>query len=161
MGNNYGYQHIWKEADGKANEGNSSLSWLSNGIFYTYLSATTNKDSVILGRVGATDPNFNLRRDPMMILRRKASHTTFASVLEAHGSYSPVTEKAINAYSDIEKIEILNEQKDYTFLKIRNKEKKTWLLVVANQGFQKEKNHSVIIDGKTVNWKGAYKLMVL
>ncbi len=161
LGNNNGYQHIWKEADGKANEGNSSLSWLSNGIFYTYLSATTNKDSVILGRVGATDPNFNLRRDPMMILRRKASHTTFASVLEAHGSYSPVTEKAINAYSDIEKIEILGEQKDYTFLKIRNKEKKTWLLVVANQDFQKEKNHSVIIDGKTVNWKGAYKLTVL
>jgi arginine deiminase len=109
--------------------------------------------------VGASDPNFNLRRDPMMILRRKTSTTTFAAILEAHGSYSPITEKAVNAYADIEKIEVLNGQKDYTLLKITNKEKKQWILALSNQNFQKETKHSVTIDGKTIGWKGAYTLI--
>ena len=159
LGNKNGYQHIWKEAEGVANKGNSSFSWLGDGVFYTHLSTTNNKDSVILGRVGASDPNFNLRRDPMMILRRKASNTTFASILEAHGSYSPVTEKAINSYSDIEKIEVLKEQKDYTILKITNKEKKSWILALSNQNFEKDKNHSVSIEGKNIVWKGSYALL--
>ena len=159
LGNKNGYQHIWKEAEGMANEGNSTLSWLGNGVFYTYLSATSNKDSIILGRVGASDPNFNLRRDPMMIVRRKASTTTFASILEAHGSYSPVTEKAINSYSDMGKIEVLNAQKDYTILKITNKEKKNWLLALSNQNFQKDTNHSVTVEGKNIVWKGTFTLI--
>jgi oligo-alginate lyase len=156
LGSKNGYQHIWKEAEGIANEGNSSLSWLSNGIFYTYLSNTSKQDSIILGRVGASDPNFNLRRDPMIILRRKAHNTTFASVVESHGSYSPVTEKAVNSYPDIEKIEVVKEQKDYTFLKITNKEKKTWILALSNQDFQKDKSHAVTIEGKNIIWKGPH-----
>ncbi len=159
LGNKYGYQHIWKEAEGIANAGSSSLSWLGEGVFHSYLSTTTPQDSIILGRVGASDPNFNLRRDPMIILRRKAASTTFASVLESHGSYSPVTEKAINSYADIEKIEVVHEQEDYTILKITNKEKNTWILALSNQNFQKEKSHSVTVEGKSMAWKGPYALV--
>ena len=73
LGAKDGYQHIWKEAEGVANDGNSILSWLGNGIFYTYLTTTSPKDKLILGRTGASDPNFNLRRDPMMILQTKST----------------------------------------------------------------------------------------
>lgn len=156
LGSKNGYQHIWKEAQGMANNGNSSLSWLGNGTFHTYISTTTSQDTLILGRVGASDPNFNLRRDPLMILRRKAANTTFAAVLESHGSYSPVTEKAINSYTHIEKIEVVSEQPAYTFLKLTDKEKKTWILGISNQNFQNNKNHSVTIEGKAIVWKGPY-----
>lgn len=159
LGSKNGYQHIWKEAEGVAKEGNSSISWLGKGAFYTYLSATTSKDSILLGRIGASDPNFNLRRDPTVVLRRKASSTTFASVLESHGSYSSVTEKSINSYADIEKIEVLNLQKGYTFLKITNKEKKAWILALANQHFQKDKAHVVSTEGKNLEWRGPYAIL--
>lgn len=159
LGNKNGYQHLWKEAEGAANEGGSSLSWLGNGIFYTYLQSTSNKDSLFLGRVGATDPNFNLRRDPVLILRRKAANTTFASVLEAHGSYSPVTEKAANAYADIQKVEVLAGEKGYRFLTITNKEKQVWILVLATTDFRKNKSHSVLVEGRTVAWKGAFTIV--
>jgi oligo-alginate lyase len=159
LGNKNGYQHLWKEAEGAANEGNSSLSWLGNGVFYTYLQSTSNKDSLFLGRVGATDPNFNLRRDPVLMLRRKAVNTTFASVLEAHGSYSPVTEKAVNAYADIQKIEVLAGQKGYRFLTITNREKQVWILALATGDFRKSKSHSVLVEGRKVEWKGAFTLV--
>ena len=159
LGPKNGYQHLWKEAEAVANEGNSSFSWLGNGVFYTYLSATTRQDSLLLGRIGASDPNFNLRRDPTLILRRKASNTTFASVLEVHGSYSPVTEKAISPYGDIEKITVLPAPEGYTLLKITNKEKNSWLLALVQQHFQKEKNHTLSIEGKKIAWQGPYALL--
>lgn len=159
LGPKNGYQHLWKEAEAVANEGNSSFSWLGNGVFYTYLSATTRQDSLLLGRIGASDPNFNLRRDPTLILRRKASSTTFASVLEVHGSYSPVTEKAISPYGDIEKVEVLPAPEGYTLLKISNKEKNSWLLALVQQHFQKEKNHTLSIEGKNIAWQGPYALL--
>ncbi len=159
LGSKNGYQHIWKEAEGVANAGSSSLTWLGNGVFHSYLSTTTPQDSIILGRVGASDPNFNLRRDPMMILRRKAGNTTFASVLESHGSYSPVTEKAINSYADIEKVEVVLEQADYTVIQLTNKEKNTWILALSNQNFQPDKSHSLPIKGKNIVWKGPYTLV--
>ncbi len=159
LGKKDGYQHIWKEAEGIANEGNSSLTWLVNGVFHTYITATNSSDSIILGRVGASDPNFNLRRDPMMILRRKASNTTFASVLESHGSYSPVTEKAINAYNDFEKVEVLSDKQDYIVIKITSKAKKSWILALSNLNFQKNAKHSVEVEGKKTEWIGAFSLM--
>jgi hypothetical protein len=159
LGPKNGYQHLWKEAEGAAKEGTGWVSWLSNGVFYTYLTATTGTDSILLGRIGASDPQFNLRRDPTIIVRRKAGTTTFASVLESHGSYSPVTEKAINPYADIENIEVLNLQKEYTFLKITNRKKKSQILALATQNFKKDKNHAVTIEGKNLEWRGPYALL--
>ena len=52
-----------------------------------------------LTRLGANDPDFNLRRDPALLLRRRAENTTFVTAIEPHGTYSPVTESASNARS--------------------------------------------------------------
>lgn len=160
LGKSDGYQHIWKEGEAKANNGSTNLSWMGDGVFYTYLSATTESDSILLGRTGASDPNFNLRRDPMFIVRKKgAGLTTFASVLEAHGSYSPVTEKALNSYSDIQNVEVLISNKDYTIIKISTKEKGNWLTGISNQN--EKKQHSVSVEGKEINWNGAFTLTKL
>ncbi|MFC3809793.1 heparinase II/III domain-containing protein [Lacihabitans lacunae] len=158
LGKSDGYQHIWKEGDAKANEGNTNFSWLGDGVFYTYITATTGSDSILLGRSGASDPNFNLRRDPMFIVRKKTTGpTTFASVLEAHGSYSPVTEKAINSYSDISAVEVLVSNKDYTIIKLKTKENKNWLVALANQN--EEKQHAIKVEGKDLSWNGPFKLL--
>ncbi|MFN8356199.1 MAG: alginate lyase family protein [Spirosomataceae bacterium] len=158
LGNNNGYQHLWKEAEAPANDGNSRFSWLNQGVFCTYLMATTHQDSLFWGRIGATDPNFNLRRDPTLILRRQASSTTFASILELHGSYSPVTEKAINPYGDIEKLEVLPAQQGYTLLKISTKDKKRWIVALAKERFGKDQQHSLSVEGQTLQWQGPYAI---
>ena len=159
LGNAHGYQHIWREAEGAANDGNSNVSWLGNGTFHTYMATTTAKDTLIMGRVGASDPNFNLRRDPMMILRRNAANTTFAAILESHGSYSPVTEKSIDSYASFERIDLVSQQPTYTLLKLTSKENGIWLLAISNQNARKDATHSVTIDGKNVAWKGTYTLV--
>ncbi len=160
LGKSDGYQHIWKEGDAKANNGSTSFSWLGDGVFYTYISTTTDSDSLLLGRTGASDPNFNLRRDPMFIVRKKGKDfTTFASVLETHGSYSPVTEKASNSYSDIQTLEVLVSNNDYTVLKISTKEKGNWLVAISNQNA--EKQNTVKVEGKDINWNGPLTLIKL
>ena len=54
---------------------------------------TDENDELLLTRIGANDPDFNLRRDPAIIVRRpEASDTLFASIIQPHGSYNVVSE---------------------------------------------------------------------
>ena len=46
LGTSNGYQHLWKEGSGKARNGNTRITWLSNQRFYTLTSATSEKDCV-------------------------------------------------------------------------------------------------------------------
>lgn len=158
IGNKNGYQHIWKEAQGVADPENSSLTWLNAGVFHTYITTTTAKDSIFLGRIGASDPHFNLRPDPVLILRRKAANTVFASVLESHGSYSPVTEKAVNPYTNFQKIELKDTTDGYTALELSTKEGQRWLLVVSNQPTSSSQNHQVTVGNQKFTWQGHYTL---
>ena len=94
----------------------------------------------------------------MFIKRKKAAGpTTVAPVLEAHGSYSPVTEKAINSYNDISGVEVLVNNKDYTIIKLKTKENKNWLVALANQN--EEKQHAIKVEGKDLSWNGPFKLL--
>ncbi len=104
LGESDGYQHLFKEASAKIKEGNIKLNWLRNNKFYTYTAVTDNKDEVIFGRIGANDPDFNLRNEQTLILRKKkVKDALFVSTIESHGTYSPVSELAVNAYSPYRK----------------------------------------------------------
>ncbi|WP_165932709.1 hypothetical protein [Flavobacterium cellulosilyticum] len=54
-------------------------------------------------RTGANDHNFDIRRDPGIVFRKKnTQNTTFIYVIETHESYSTVSEFAKNATSNLE-----------------------------------------------------------
>jgi len=160
LGNSDGYQHLYKEATAEVKGGDITLNWLLNNKFYTYTAVTNNNDEVIFGRIGANDPEFNLRNEQTLILRKKnTKDALFVSTIESHGTYSPVSELAVNAYSNIEKIEIVHNSKEYTAIQINTKNDKSKTFIISNENNDKDVAHKLTINNKEYAWKGAYKLI--
>ena len=103
-------------------------------------------------------PNLTLGKDPALIHRKVNSQSdTFISIIEAHGSYSPVTELAKNASStikNVEKIDLLNKNYIGWTITTTVDRKHTFLLCLTNN--KKEVLHTVKFMGKTIEWKGPY-----
>lgn len=157
VGQHAGYQHLWKEAAAELNDPTSQFSWLSKGKFYTYTAGAEKNDEIIMARVGASDPDFNLRRDPVLLTRRKnLKETTFISVIETHGAYSPIDEKARNPYGLIQSIEKVLDSESYIVVKISTKAGAEALLCVAKKEFQTK--HKIQVNDFSVDWEGPFIL---
>jgi len=112
---------------------------------------------LLFTRIGANDPEFNLRRDPALLLRRKnTKNTTFVSAIEAHGNYSPVTESAVNSNSSIAALKVVLDTADYTAIAITNVNGTTKLFITANANASKEAKHILKINDKNYEWSGSY-----
>ncbi|WP_406684669.1 heparinase II/III family protein [Seonamhaeicola sp. MEBiC1930] len=159
LGDSDGYQHLYKEAIAPVKNGNIKLNWLLNNKFYTYSAITSNNDEVIFGRIGANDPDFNLRNEQTIIVRKKKTKDAlYVSTIESHGTYSPVSELAINAYSNIENIEVVYDSKDYTAVNIVTKNNKSKVFIISNENNNKEAVHKITISNKEYTWEGPYIL---
>lgn len=157
-----GYQHLWKEASSVLKTDNAKISWMNDGSFYTLTAATQANDELYFVRTGANDPNFNLRRDPGIVLRRKnAQKTTFVSVLETHGSYSTVTESAKNATSNIESLKVVYEDSSYIAVEIKSKSGVSSLFILSTKNNKESQKHKLQINKKTYNWVGAYNKTII
>lgn len=157
LGNKNGYQHLFLEGQGKATSHNSTLSWLNKGKFYSLTSVTDTNDELLFTRIGANDPKFNLRRDPALIIRTNNSKDkTFVSLIESHGSYSPVTESATNSNSNIAELKIVLDTEEYTAIQITNLKGNTKMFITANSNVSSEVKHKVNINDKTYEWSGSY-----
>ena len=133
MGTAHGYQHVYQEAIGSLDKPMWQLGWYKDRKFYTITSTGNIGDEIVLARIGANDPNFNLRKDPFVIQRKKeTSNTTFLSVVESHGAYSPVNEIPIQPYAKIQSIEIVEENNNEITFKISTKTKQ-WLFKANKQ----------------------------
>ncbi|MCB4799474.1 alginate lyase family protein [Neotamlana laminarinivorans] len=160
LGKSDGYQHLYKEATAKSSGDNMQLNWLHNNKFYTYTAVTNAADEIILARIGANDPEYNLRNEPSLIIRKKGvKDALFVSSIESHGTYNPVTELAIDAYSNIDKIEVAYNSVDYTAVRIIMKSKEEKLFVICNNDNQENKTHSITLNGTTYSWKGVFTLI--
>ena len=149
LGSKNGYQHLYLEGSGKASEDNTKFSWFNNNKFYSLTTETSVKDELLFAIIGANDPDFNLRRDPALILRAKNSkNRTFVSVIEAHGSYSPVSESAVNSNSSIKSIKTVLDTDDYTAIEITNLNGNVKLFITANANNSKETKHNLKINNK-------------
>lgn len=154
MGNQFGYQHLWKEASGVNTSPSLSFTWFQHGSFHTINSAVLPTDSLIFGRLGANDPQFNLRRDPVFLIRRKNStNTLFANVYEVHGHYSPVHEIATNAYSKIKEVKIVYDTDEYTVVTIEHLSGAFSYVAIALKNPDPKAEHE--IKSLTLRWKGA------
>ncbi|WP_199270280.1 alginate lyase family protein [Algibacter sp. L3A6] len=157
LGNKNGYQHLFVEGSAKAQSDNSKLSWLNKGAFYTLTTVTTTADDLLFTRIGANDPYFNLRREAALLLRRKnVKNTTFVSAIEAHGSYSPVTESAVNSKSNIADLKVLLDTEDYTAIVITNVKGNSKLFITANINSGKDATHKLKINNENYEWSGSY-----
>lgn len=159
LGAKNGYQHLWKESESKANADQIQFTWRNNYVFYSITSATQTDDDVVLARIGANDPEFNLRRDPVLILRKEATQSTvFASIIEPHGIYDVVSETAENAYSNFQSIKVLSNDDRYTALELKMVSGGTKLLILSNANAKREAKHTLKVGDDNYEWTGAYYL---
>jgi hypothetical protein len=159
LGKGHGYQHLWKEARGQSKEENAKITWFSNGKFYSMTSAVDTNDELIFARLGANDPNFNLRHDPSFIIRKKDSkNAIFVSIIEPHGAYNPVAEIAEDPFTSIEELHILYDDEHYTIIRFSNKSGKMWTLQLANKDANPTNRHNVLHGTESFDWTGAFNL---
>ncbi|MDF1766520.1 MAG: heparinase II/III family protein [Gammaproteobacteria bacterium] len=157
LGDANGYQHLYLEAVGAPSEANAKFSWMSNNKFYTLTSVVEATDALLLARLGANDPQFNLRRDPAYIIRRPAAEQAlFASIIEPHGSYDRVTESALDSKSHIASLSVVTQEDAYTAVAFELTTGERKLFIVANQQPAKAAAHALRIDGADYRWTGPF-----
>ncbi len=160
MGSDFGYQHLWKETAGSTADGNAQITWFGNGRFYSLTTIAAPEDELIFARLGANDPNFNLRRDPAFIHRKKGlDRATFVSVIEPHGAYNPVEEIPLNPFPHVQSLRLELDTEAYTALSFERKEGGQWLLILTNNNASKVATHQLEIKGETVQWTGPFHLI--
>ena len=157
MGEHDGYQHLWQEGHTELKGSNFKMTWLNQRNFYSVTSIAEKGDQVILTRIGANDPSFNLRRDPGLIHRRKAGDTVFASLYEMHGSYSYSTEIPINSFSSITELKILNSSEEYLIIQFELQSGERYQFAFSLADDSEESQHTLKTqDGGVLSWTGVY-----
>ena len=108
--------------------------------------------------MGANDSNFTLRRDAALMVRRKGvENTVFASIVEPHGNYSPVSEIAVNSNSNIAKLRVVYDESDYTAVSIEDMEGRTSIFILSNMDASASRQHQLEIDDRAYQWTGPYR----
>ncbi len=157
MGTKNGYQHLWKEAEAKG-VGSSSITWLNGDRYYSITTAADSTIQLFLTRVGANDPDFNLRNDPGFMLRTKAKNQVFASVIEPHGEFNPTVEYSVKSYSQIKSVNVLASDDEGTVVQVEKINNEKWILMIANNSADENQMHSINVSNKTYSWRGAVKV---
>ena len=130
LGEGHGYQHLWKEGHGTTDDP-VQFTWLDGSRYYTFHAAGAPETEVVFARTGAADPDFNLRSEPAILLRREAGVHLFASVLEPHGTFDEARETSTQARPLIEGIEIVGHDDAASVIRIHGPGT-TWTVIVNN-----------------------------
>lgn len=153
LGQGHGYEHIWEDGRAVPDAGDSYMTWLLDGRFYTYRFVAQDGLEVILGESGANDPEFNLRREPMVIQRVSDSRdVTFVSVLEPHGLYDGATEQTIESDSQIAALRHV-EAGDHDILLIETLSGEDVAIAISWNN-DPGASHNTTIEGRSIAWQG-------
>jgi hypothetical protein len=157
IGKAFGYQHIWKQAEGST-DGPLEMTWLDGNRYYSITVAAGSSSDVIFGRTGANDPDFNLTSEPVMLVRRKAKNELFASVIEPHGYFSEPEERSLNARPSIQSVRVLVDSPEGSVVEVTGLDGLSWRVMVANGPASGTAGHSLAADGRTFTWTGNFKV---
>lgn len=156
-----GYQFLWNLAASKSVDGTSSVTWKNGNRFYTFSSLLDKNSTMYVTKIGANDPEFNLRNEPGLLVRQeRATNHTFLSALEAHGKVDPVNETVEGTKSIISEMAILKQTKDATAVKISLVDESSLLLVVSHANAT-GKTQKLTVNGKELKWTGNYYYEIL
>jgi len=130
------------------------ITWWNKNRFYSLINSADSTAQIIFTRIGGSDPNFNLRNEPGIMIRKNAKDYTFASVIEPHGEFDPTLEFTKDSYSTIEKVSVVYDNEDYTIVKISGKRGINWTLMISNKNADQNQDHKVESAGIKYNWRG-------
>lgn len=153
LGKAHGYQHLWLEAEGIAS-GPVQFTWLNGSRYYTVTAAADANTQLVMTRIGANDPNFNLRNEAAFMLRTRGASKVFASVLEPHGVWDGTKEFTTGGFPTIKSVRVLAATDEGTVVAIAGGNGLAWTLMVANRAADPKAEHRIEAGGKTYTWTG-------
>ena len=156
LGNKNGYQHLWNEAEGQP-DSNITFSWLQGNRFYSVVTNADTTTQVYFVRIGAGDPNFDLRHEPAVIIRNISDSHVFASVIEPHGQWDGINEFSADATGRIKNVKVLASNNEATAVQITGNNI-SWLMLINNGDASDNAKHSITLNGKSFTWTGNYSL---
>ncbi|WP_153448879.1 heparinase II/III domain-containing protein [Vibrio algicola] len=167
LGADNGYQHLWNLGSAKVS-GSTLITWLHDSSYYSLVSSAPAADlgneskgesEFIFARTGATDPDFNLRSEPALILRQNAQNHVFASVLETHGYFNESIEASIDARGLVKAVTVIGHNATGTVIEIALTSGKNYVFGISNRPASAElenTEHKVEFAGTTYQWTGCY-----
>ena len=158
MGKHDGYQHLWLEGSATVGEGHFQMTWFNEKRFYTLTTTANEGDEMLLTRIGANDPNFNLRRDPGLIHRRTDGNTLFASLYEMHGEYNYSDEIPHNSFSSVTALKVLHDSEDYAVVQFGLRSGGKYQFAFSLRDKSEGSKHRVSLSGGELEWTGTYSL---
>ena len=159
LGKENGYQHLWAEASANKLNGLASATWMTEKRFYTVSFLADQNTEFLFTRIGANDPNFNLRDEPGLMIRQKAvKNHAFLSVLEMHGNYDPGSELVTGSNGSLKGMELLFSDEKASGIKLQFIDGTSMVLLIANHP-DENLVHQVKVSGTEYKWKGNYNLI--
>lgn len=153
LGDSHGYQHIWVDAVGEVDTAGGSLTWILDGRFYSYRFAGNGPMQAVLGESGANDPNFNLRREPLILLRaQREGDAHFASLLEAHGLYDGAAEQTVASRSRV--AGLTHDRVDGMDVVRLSLKDGSRVAIAVSHDADKAAHHRITVGGDTISWTG-------
>lgn len=153
LGPDNGYQHLWVVAKGDFAGESGVFGWLMGDSYYSLTTWAGSGAQAICARLGANDPQFNLRSEPAYIVRRRAARQLFASVLETHGKYDPAIELSRDPRGQVERIELIEDGPQASVLRVVTQRGN--LLVFAGRGEVPAGTPvQTVVAGHVYQWSG-------
>jgi len=157
LGIDNGYQYLWKLAEARPAGDMSQVTWLKDRRFYSVTTALPNDSSVIFAETGASDPNFNLRREPAFILRANSdAGVNFISVIEPHGEYNPTLEYTRDSHSRVKSVSYAGGD-GALYIHVTSQDGEQLGLGISDNMSTNE-THNVNFNGDVKTWRGPYHL---
>ncbi|KAF7600764.1 MAG: chondroitin lyase [Candidatus Dactylopiibacterium carminicum] len=159
LGRQAGYQHLWEVGRSPLLPagGSALLSWLDGGSYYSALCATPAPGEMIFARIGANDPQFNLRNEPLLVLRTRAASHLFATALETHGHFDEANEISVDARGRLQRIEVLGHDATASVVRLHDVAGLRHTVMLSNlTGVDAQTYHEVTLAGETFRWQGAF-----
>ncbi len=161
LGESAGYQHLWKTAEAQNIESKSisDFSFVISDQFYSLTFASDHPIDSFLTRLGANDPDNNLRNEQALILRSYGRETNLVSVYERHGLYDNDEEVTLYSGSSIEDLTI-SQSGDTSIYAVTPKTGGE-ILILFSANPSQTADHSVVFKTETLNWRGPVSLKII
>lgn len=155
LGENNGYQHFWLEAKADKVSDLTTYTWLTGDRMYSISTVTSPQTEVYLASIGANDFDYNLRNEPMYLIREKGkSNHSFVSCIETHGKYDLQVEQSSNLVHSCKTIDILIDSDEYFVARYTFINGNTMLFCFSYKDASEETKHKIEFEGKKIKWQG-------
>lgn len=160
LGKNNGYQHLIVDAKSALIPQTTTLTWMYDKGFYSLSRITDSDTEFFITRLGANDPDYNLRSQQGLMFRYPdTGNAILLSVFEVHGNYNPASESVMFSSGSVQKLQLTkgDDQRIAIEMELANKKSAELLL---DLGFSDSEDNQLMLRGENRVWKGNYKLII-